>query len=74
MWDSLTTTTGKRNTRGNYSNKPPYRDPYVRWCERTDSQLMAILLLDLEREDELARTDVEKQETKAAPRPPEGAM
>jgi len=35
---------------------------------------MAILLLDLEREDELARTDVEKQETKAAPRPPEGAM
>ena len=34
MWDSITTTTGKRDTRGNYSDKPPYTDPYVRWCER----------------------------------------
>lgn len=23
------------------------RDPYVRWCERTNNQLMIILLLDL---------------------------
>lgn len=35
MWDSLTTTIGKLSTKPNYSNKPPYRDPYVRWCERT---------------------------------------
>ena len=27
--------------------EPPYTDPYVRWCERSTSQLMASLLLDL---------------------------
>lgn len=26
--------------------EPPYTDPYVRWCERSTSQLMASLLLD----------------------------
>lgn len=30
--------------------EPPYTDPYVRWCERSTSQLMASLLLDLESE------------------------
>ena len=27
--------------------EPPYTDPYVQWCERSTSQLMASLLLDL---------------------------
>ncbi|MDF0052542.1 hypothetical protein O0C63_12220 [Staphylococcus pseudintermedius] len=27
--------------------EPPITEPYARWCERTNSQLMAILLLDL---------------------------
>ncbi|MDT1048292.1 hypothetical protein RNS77_05020, partial [Staphylococcus pseudintermedius] len=27
--------------------EPPSTEPYARWCERTSSQLMAILLLDL---------------------------
>ena len=27
--------------------EPPYTEPYVRWCERSTSQLMASLLLDL---------------------------
>ena len=27
--------------------EPPYTDPYVWWCERSTSQLMASLLLDL---------------------------
>lgn len=27
--------------------EPPYTDPYVRWCERSDNQLMIILLLDV---------------------------
>ena len=48
MWDSITTTTGKRDTRGNYSNKPPYTDPYVRWCEGTAQEIILRLLLDLE--------------------------
>ncbi|MBM0343236.1 hypothetical protein EFT06_01355, partial [Staphylococcus pseudintermedius] len=26
--------------------EPPSTEPYARWCERTSSQLMAILLLD----------------------------
>ena len=26
--------------------EPPYTDPYVRWCERSTSQLMASHLLD----------------------------
>ncbi len=26
--------------------EPPYTEPYVRWCERSTSQLMASLLLD----------------------------
>jgi hypothetical protein len=46
MWDFIITTTGKRDTRENYSNKPPYTDPYVRWCEGTGSQLMATFPLD----------------------------
>ena len=29
--------------------EPPYTDPYVRWCERSTSQLMASLLLDCAR-------------------------
>ncbi|VTU59133.1 hypothetical protein AMBR_FBHANALA_01473 [Dolosigranulum pigrum] len=28
--------------------EPPYTDPYVRWCERSTSQLMASLLLDFQ--------------------------
>ena len=27
--------------------EPPYTEPYVRWCERSTSQLMASFLLDL---------------------------
>ncbi|TOZ72943.1 hypothetical protein, partial [Staphylococcus pseudintermedius] len=27
--------------------EPPSTEPYARWCERTSSQLMAILLLDI---------------------------
>lgn len=26
--------------------EPPYTEPYVRWCERSTSQLMASFLLD----------------------------
>ena len=29
-----------------YSNKPPYTRPYVRWCERTGSEIIATFLLD----------------------------
>ncbi len=29
-----------------YKIEPPYTEPYVRWCERTDNQLMIIFLLD----------------------------
>lgn len=34
------------NCRNHYSDKPPYAGRHVRWCERTGSQVMAILLLD----------------------------
>ena len=46
MWGSLTITIGKRNIRGNSSNKPPCTERYARWCERTGSQLMATFLLN----------------------------
>ncbi len=46
MWDFITTTTGKRNTKGNYSDKPPYTDPYVRWCEGTAQEIILRLLLN----------------------------
>ena len=32
--------------------EPPYTDPYVRWCERSTSQLMASLLLDLQHQQD----------------------
>lgn len=39
MWDFTTATTGKRSTRGNYFNKPPYTGPYVRWwCVTNEEQ------------------------------------
>jgi len=29
--------------------EPPYTDPYVRWCERTGSELIATFLLDMDK-------------------------
>ena len=31
---------------GNYSNKPPYAERHVRWCERTVREIIPHLLLD----------------------------
>ncbi|MCE5331399.1 MAG: hypothetical protein LLF95_04555, partial [Bacteroidales bacterium] len=32
-----------------YIKKPPYTERYVRWCERTVSELIAHFLLDFEK-------------------------
>ena len=32
--------------RGHYSDKPPYAERHVRWCERTVKEIIPHLLLD----------------------------
>ncbi len=36
----------KTEPRGNYSDKPPYTDPYVRWCEGTVREIIPHFPLD----------------------------
>lgn len=44
---SIFTIANARTHGHHYSNKPPYAERHVRWCERTGSHLMATFLLDL---------------------------
>ncbi len=39
-------TIGKRHTKRSYSDKPPYTERYVRWCEETAGKLIPCFLLD----------------------------